>query len=73
MADSQTQVDDDAVTADSLDQEQDSLAFLRGMPEPDFPVFDVPLAQDSKTLSETVSLASLNLEFKKVGKPLYRK
>lgn len=48
MADSQTQVDDDAVTADSLDQEQDSLAFLRGMPEPDFPVFDVPLAQDSQ-------------------------
>lgn len=44
MADSQTQADD-VVMADSLDPEQDSLAFLRGMPEPNFPVFDPTLAQ----------------------------
>lgn len=46
MADSQTQADD-VVMADSLDPEQDSLAFLRGMPEPNFPVFDTMLAQDA--------------------------
>ncbi|KAI9881515.1 MAG: hypothetical protein M1830_000078 [Pleopsidium flavum] len=49
MADSQTQ-DDDDTKADSLDQEQDSLAFLHGMPEPNFPVFDIPLAQDSQDI-----------------------
>ena len=47
MADSQSQIDD-TVMADSLDQEQDSPAFLRGMPEPDFPVFDTTIAQDSE-------------------------
>lgn len=49
MADSQSQADD-TVMADALDQEQDSLAFLRGMPEPDFPVYDTTIAQASQDM-----------------------
>lgn len=57
MADSQSQVDD-IVMADSLGQEQDSLTFLRGMPEPNFPDFDTTIAQDpvrDSQLSQTRS------------------
>lgn len=49
MADSQSQADD-ALMADALDQEQDSLAFLHGMPEPDFPMFDTTIAPDSENV-----------------------
>lgn len=49
MADSQSQTDDALMTG-ALDQEQDSLAFLQGMPEPDFPMFDTTIAQDSENV-----------------------
>ncbi len=45
MAESQTQAGD-TVMKDSLDPEQDSLAFLRGMPQPEFPTFDDTLVGD---------------------------
>lgn len=49
MADSQSQANE-TVMADALDQEQDSLAFLQGMPEPDFPVYDTTIAQASQDM-----------------------
>ena len=49
MADSQTQADG-AEMADSLDPEQDSLAFLRSMPEPNFPMFEAIQPQESEDI-----------------------
>lgn len=48
MAGSQTQLDEDAIMMDSLDPERDSLTFPGGMPEPNFPGFEIPMAQKSQ-------------------------
>ena len=67
MADSQTQNEG---TVGFADEEQDSLAFLRGMPEPDFPMIDadagesmIPNSQPEQLyLRDTSQLESGNTE-----------
>ncbi|KAL9117192.1 MAG: hypothetical protein Q9187_006275, partial [Circinaria calcarea] len=55
MADSQTQIH---VDPGESDQEQDSLAFLRGMPEPGFPMIDA----DAMILDSQPALGSAEIE-----------